>query len=246
VTAPNTESAPDSGSDPGSDSVAASGSAPGSGPRLSKQLPEPQAPDPQVPEPELPEPPAPPRSRRYDLRTELLIGVALVGGAAVLGLLMGLLWHLVAPKVPLYADTQAIYLLDPEGEQAISADMYFAMLGAGFGLLVGALAYWRSRAREGGVTVVVGLVLGGLLGSWIAMKLGVAMGPGSNIVATAKSVALGRTFYAPLTLTAKAMLLAWPAAALIALTVLTSLFTPRPAPTPIEWGNELKDRSDTL
>ena len=198
------------------------------------------------PDPELPEPPPPRRPRRYDLRTELLIGASLVAGSAVLGLLMGLLWHLVAPKVPLYADTSAIYLLDPEGEQAISSDMYFAMIGAGFGLLVGALAYWRSRAREGGLTVVVGLVLGGLLGGWIAMKLGVALGPSSNIVATAKAVPLGRTFYAPLTLTAKGMLLAWPAAALIALTVLTSLFTPKPTPSPVEWGNQLKDRSDTL
>ncbi|MBC3841970.1 hypothetical protein GXW82_22585 [Streptacidiphilus sp. 4-A2] len=33
-----------------------------------------------------------------------------------------------------------------------------------------------------------GLALGGLLGGYLAWKLGVALGPGSNIIATAKSV----------------------------------------------------------
>ena len=192
-------------------------------------------------------PPAPAR-RRVDLRalrTELLIGTALVAGSALLGLLMGLIWHLVAPRVPLYADSQDIYLLNPEGEQSIAADMYFAIIGVVCGLALGGLAYWRSRAREGGLGVALGLALGGLLGGYIAWKLGVALGPSGNIVATAKSVPLGRTFYGPLALTAKSVLLAWPAAALIALVALTGLLTPKP-PTaqPVLWGPPAQSPDD--
>ncbi|MBC3841969.1 hypothetical protein GXW82_22580 [Streptacidiphilus sp. 4-A2] len=98
-----------------------------------------------------PEAPEPPRSRALILRTELLIGLSLLAGSALLGLLMGLIWHWVAPQVPLYADSNAIYLLNPEGEQSISADMYFAIIGLIIGAVVGGLAYWRSRAREGGL-----------------------------------------------------------------------------------------------
>ncbi|WP_182442638.1 hypothetical protein [Streptacidiphilus sp. PB12-B1b] len=166
------------------------------------------------------------------LRTELLVGLALVAGSALLGLVMGLVWHWVAPKVPLYADSSDIYLLDPEGEQSISADLYFAGIGLVCGLLTGGLAYWRSRARQGGIAVAVGLALGGLAGGYVAWKLGVALGPSGNIVATAKSVPLGRTFYGPLALTAKGVLLAWPAASLLALVALTGLFTPKPAALP--------------
>jgi len=181
-------------------------------------------------------PEAPERPRAYALRTELLIGATLLAGSALLGLLMGLIWHWVAPKVPLYADSQDIYLLNPEGEQSIAADMYFGIIGLVCGLVTGGLAYWRSRAREGGLGVAFGLALGGLLGGYLAWKLGVALGPSSNIIATAKSVPLGRTFYGPLALTAKAVLLAWPAAALLALVALTGLFTPKPATEVALWG----------
>ena len=180
---------------------------------------------------------APGPSRARALRTELLIGAALLAGSALLGLLMGVVWHWVAPRVPLYADSQDIYLLNPEGEQSIASDVYFSVIGVVCGLVAAGLAYWRSRAREGGLGVVFGLVLGGLLGSYIAWKLGVALGPSGNIVATAKSVPLGRTFYGPLALTAKGVLLAWPAAALLALVSLTGLFTPKPAAEPVgHWG----------
>ena len=186
-----------------------------------------------------------PRPYARTLRTELLIGTALLAGSALLGLLMGLVWHWVAPRVPLYADSSDIYLLDPEGEQSIAADMYFGIIGAVCGLVTGGLAYWRSRAREGGVGVAVGLALGGLLGGYVAWKLGVALGPSGNIVATAKSVPLGRTFYGPLALTAKSVLLFWPAAALLALVALTALFTPKPAPPAAHWEEPRHEGHDT-
>jgi len=190
--------------------------------------------------PEAPEP-----KRAHTWRTELLIGAALLAGSALLGLLMGLIWHWVAPRVPLYADSSDIYLLNPEGEQSIAADMYFAVIGVVCGLVTGGLAYWRSRSRDGGLGVAFGLALGGLLGGWIAWQLGVALGPSGNIVATAKSVPLGRTFYGPLALTAKGVLLAWPAAAVLALVALTGLFTPKPTAPIASWGPAAPSPTDS-
>ncbi|WP_052069290.1 hypothetical protein [Streptacidiphilus albus] len=225
---------------------------------LSKSAPEPLPEPASPPEPEplsapLPGHPAeaadaPVRFSR-ELRTDLLLGLALIAGSAVLGLLMGLLWERVAPKVPLYADTSDIYLSDPEGEQAITADAYFAIIGAVIGLLLAALAYWRTRARDVGVGVPVGLALGGLLGGYLAMRLGVHLGPSSNIIATAKSVALGKTFYGPLAVTANGVLLAWPGVALVTLIVLTRIFSPKPSAPETLWAQPLSqaspERSDT-
>ncbi|MEZ0093084.1 hypothetical protein [Streptacidiphilus sp. EB129] len=170
-----------------------------------------------------------------ELRANLVIICALLVGSAVLGVLMGAVWHWLAPKVPLYADTSAVYLKDPEGEQAIGADGTFALIGLGFGLVAGALAYWRTRARQGGVTVAVGLALGGLLGAYIAAKVGTALGPTGDVVAAARAVPTGQTFYGPLKLTAQGVLTAWPIAALAVLMGLTALFTPKPQPQPMHW-----------
>lgn len=178
--------------------------------------------------------PAPARAPRK-LRDELLLGLLMLAGCALLGLLVGLLWHWLAPQVPLYADSTAVYLKDPEGEQAIGADGTLALLGAGFGLLAGAVAYLATRARRGGITVAVCLAGGGLLGGYVAMRLGVALGPGSNVIALAKAVPAGHTFYGPLKLTGKGMLLVWPAASLLTLIALTALFTPKPESVPVQW-----------
>ncbi|WP_370078980.1 hypothetical protein [Streptacidiphilus sp. MAP12-16] len=189
-------------------------------------------------------PPLPARPPR-NLRAELVIAAALVAGSALLGVLMGALWHWLAPRVPLYADTSAVYLKDPEGEQAVGADGTFALIGLGIGLLAGAAAYWTTRARQGGITVAVGLTAGGLLGGYVAVKLGAALGPGSDVVALARSVPTGQTFYGPLKLTAQGVLVAWPIAALAVLVGLTALFTPRPAPAPAHEETPPQDGPDT-
>jgi hypothetical protein len=180
--------------------------------------------------------PARPARTLRALGGELLWAVLLIASGALLGLLMGQCWHWLAPKVPLHSDTTAVYLNDPEGEQAIGADGTFALLGAGFGLLSGALAYLVTRARQGGIAVAVGLAAGGLLGSYLGWG-----GPKSAtsyqaaVLKLAKSVPTGHTFYGPLQLTTKAVVLIWPIVALIALMGLTALFTPRPKLPPPPW-----------
>ncbi|MFI9241255.1 AAA family ATPase [Streptomyces sp. NPDC053086] len=163
------------------------------------------------------------------LRTELREAAVLAVVSALGGVLLGLLWWWLAPHVPLVGDeidkSWAVYLKDTEGEQAVGVDGTFTLLGLAFGLVIGVVAFlWR---RRGGVPLVVALGLGGLLGSLLAWRLGVWLGPESDVLAHAQAVGRGVTFPAPLKLSAKGALLAWPLAGLLAHIGLTALFGPR-------------------
>ncbi|WP_201299821.1 hypothetical protein [Streptomyces mexicanus] len=162
--------------------------------------------------------------------------VALVA-VTVAGVLLGLLWLWLAPRVPLVGDVSGdswiVYLKDSEGEQAVGVDGTFTLLGLAFGV-VSAVAVFLAR-RRGGVPLVVALCLGGLLGSLLAWRLGVWLGPQQDVIAHAKAVGKGVTFSAPLKLGAKGALLAWPLAALVVHLALTALFAPR-EPEPHEQG----------
>lgn len=163
------------------------------------------------------------------MRTEVLEAAVITVASAVGGLLLGLLWWWLAPHVPLVGDeidrNWVVYLKDSEGEQAIGVDGTFTLLGLAFGLVSAvAVVLWR---RRGGVPLVVGLGLGGLLGSLVAWRLGVWLGPGSDVLAHAQAVGKGVTFSAPLKLSAKGALLAWPLAGVLVHLGLTALFGPR-------------------
>lgn len=156
---------------------------------------------------------------------------AAVTAAAVTlgGVLLGVLWWWLAPRVPyvgnVVGDDWVVYLKDSEGEQGIGVDGTFSLLALGFGA-VSALAVFLVR-RRGGVPLVVALAVGGLLGSVLAWRLGVWLGPATDLIAQARSAGKGVTFDAPLKLSAKGALLAWPFAALVLHLGLTGLFGPR-------------------
>ncbi|CAM5551545.1 ABC transporter permease OS=Streptomyces violarus OX=67380 GN=FHS41_005858 PE=4 SV=1 [Streptomyces violarus] len=145
------------------------------------------------------------------------------------GVLLGVLWWWLAPHVPLVGDVVegnwVVFLKDTEGEQAVGVDGTFTLLGLAFGV-VSALVVFLLR-RRGGVPLVVGLAVGGLLGSFVAWRVGVWLGPAEDVVAHAREVGRGVTFSAPLRLGAKGALLAWPFAALVLHLGLTALFGPR-------------------
>ncbi|MFF7975482.1 AAA family ATPase [Streptomyces sp. NPDC007905] len=154
----------------------------------------------------------------------ITLAVALLGGV-----LFGLLWWWLAPHVPLVADqvdkSWVVYLKDTEGEQAVGVDGTFTLLGLAFGVVSAAVVFLLRR--RGGVPLVVALGLGGLLASVLAWRLGVWLGPPSDVIAHAKAVGKGVTFSAPLKLSAKGALLAWPLAGLLVHLGLTALFGPR-------------------
>ncbi|WP_181767579.1 ABC transporter permease [Streptomyces albidus (ex Kaewkla and Franco 2022)] len=158
---------------------------------------------------------------RYEIRDGLLCALVV----AVLGVGLGLLWLWLAPRVPLVTVDNAVFLKDPEGEEAVGADGTFVLLALGFGVVTGALAFLRSRA--GGVGIVVGLAVGALLGSVLAWRLGVWLGPSSDLVAAAKAAGPGKTFHGPLKLQAKSALLVWPLLALLMHLLLIGVFGKR-------------------
>ncbi|MEU4036879.1 AAA family ATPase [Streptomyces collinus] len=172
------------------------------------------------------------------MKTEVREAAVITLAVALSGVLLGLLWWWLAPHVPLVGDqidkSWVVYLKDTEGEQAVGVDGTFTLLSLAFGA-VGAVVVFLLR-RRGGVPLVVALGLGGLLGAVLAWRLGVWLGPTSDVIAHARAVGKGVTFSAPLKLGAKGALLAWPLAALLVHLGLTALFGPRDPEVPYAGG----------
>jgi hypothetical protein len=156
-----------------------------------------------------------------ELRRGALIALLVTVG----GVLLGLLWLWLSPRIPMVSDGQAVYLKDTEGEEAIGSDGIFVLIAAGLGVLSAALVFWR--CRTGGVAVVMGLAIGGVLACLVGWRLGVWLGPPTDIVAHAKQVGPKKVFDGPLDLRAKSALISWSAGAMLAHLCLTSAFGPR-------------------
>ncbi len=78
--------------------------------------------------------------------------VALAVGVA--GLLLGLLWVWLAPRVQYVSNGEAVFLRNSESEARIAADGTFFLLSVGLGLLSAVGTFlWR---RAGGVPLVIG------------------------------------------------------------------------------------------
>ncbi|MFE6160674.1 DUF2567 domain-containing protein [Streptomyces sp. NPDC056486] len=175
------------------------------------------------------------------MKTEVRQAAVIMVAMAVCGVLLGLLWMWLAPRVPLIANNEAVYLYDTEGEQAIGVDGTFTLLALAFGAVSGAVVFLLRK--RGGIPLVVGLTAGGLLAAVVGWRFGIFLGPETDVVAHAKSVGKGVAFDAPLELKAKGALLAWPVAALLVHLGLTALFGPRdPDPYPLPYGDP--DRAD--
>ena len=177
------------------------------------------------------------------MKTELREAAVITVLVAITGVVLGLLWVWLAPRGPLVGeltdDSWVVYLKDTEGEQAVGVDGTFALLATACGAVSAAAVFaWR---RRGGVPLVVALALGGLLGSLLAWRIGVWLGPGQDVIAQAKAAGKGVTFSAPLKLSAKGALLAWSLAALLVHLGLTALFGPRD-PEPFGQGPVQKDQ----
>ncbi|GAX50696.1 hypothetical protein SO3561_02195 [Streptomyces olivochromogenes] len=179
------------------------------------------------------------------MKTEVLEAVVVTVAVALAGVLLGVLWWWLAPHVPLIADDSAVYLKDTEGEQAIGVDGTFTLLALAFGA-VSAVVVFLVR-RRGGVPLVVALAVGGVLGSLLAWRIGIWLGPTQNVVAHAKAVGKGVTFSAPLKLGAKGALLAWSLAGLVVHLGLTALFGPRdPDPYASPYGAPTSPQPPTV
>ncbi|MEU7294722.1 DUF2567 domain-containing protein [Streptomyces exfoliatus] len=185
-------------------------------------------------DPDWPPPPPPMLGPAGDPITgaEVVQGVLVTLVSAVAGALLGVLWLNLAPRVLLISDGEGVYLRNSEGEAAIGSDGTFVLLALAFGAVAGLVVFLLRR--KGGVPLVLGLAVGGVLGSLLAWGLGTYFGPARDVVAHAKAVGPNVAFEAPLELNlGAAAMLAWPLAATIVHLALTALFGPRdPEPEP--------------
>ncbi|MCQ6556079.1 ABC transporter permease [Streptomyces sp. C10-9-1] len=163
-------------------------------------------------------------AKARELRRDLRDAAVVLAGVTVLGVVLGLLWLWLAPRVPLVSDGEAVFLRNTESEEAVGADGMFALLAAGLGVLSAAAVFLFRR--RGGIALVLALALGGLLASLLGWGVGVWLGPGTDVAERARQVGEGVTFDAYLQLRAKGALLAWPLAAMVAHLGLTALFGP--------------------
>jgi hypothetical protein len=100
-------------------------------------------------------------------------GIAAVSVSA-LGLGLGLLWYLVVPPLPVRKVEGGFAYIQPDPEQPVAADGWFAILGLLFGVLM-ALAFWAILRKSRGPVQLAGLVLGAIAAGWIAFNFGMAL-----------------------------------------------------------------------
>ncbi|WIM98152.1 hypothetical protein ACTOB_001735 [Actinoplanes oblitus] len=117
------------------------------------------------------------QSSRRPWRRSVAVGAGAAAVVTVLGAPFGLLWHALAPSVPVIdAGDSGIVVNDPSPEQYIAADGWLTLLGIGFGLLV-AITAWLLMRRDRGPALLLGVVLGAGVGThWIAVPIGELIG----------------------------------------------------------------------
>lgn len=176
------------------------------------------------------QPPQSPRPEPAVSPADIRDGAVIALAVGVAGVLLGVLWAWLAPRVQYVSNGEAVFLRDTESEARIGSDGTFFLLSAGLGALSAAAVFlWR---RSGGVPQVVGLVVGSAFAALAGWRTGLWLGPSSDLVAVARRAGKGVPFDAPLELMAHGALLVWPMAAVIVHLALMGLWGPRePAPT---------------
>ncbi|MEV7524436.1 hypothetical protein [Streptomyces sp. NPDC091371] len=162
---------------------------------------------------------------------EVRDGAAVALAVGLAGVLLAVLWAWLAPRVQYVSNGEAVFLRNSESEARIGSDGTFFLLAAGLGALSAVGTFlWR---RAGGVPVVVGLAVGSVFAALVGWRLGLALGPSSNLAEAAARAGKGVPFDAPMELLAYGVLLAWPMTAVLLHLGLTALWAPRdPAPAP--------------
>lgn len=102
-----------------------------------------------------------------DVRPVLRIVLAVLVG----GVLLGLLWALVAPgRATVTTATGASAPLAGESDHVFDATAVFFLLATAYGVVVGALA-WRTTTRRGPV-ILLGIAVASTAAAWVAARVG--------------------------------------------------------------------------
>jgi hypothetical protein len=159
--------------------------------------------------------PAPPRR---PLRRTLIAAGLTVVVLAVLGGPLGLLWHFLAPTVPVInAGDGGIVINEQSPEEFVAADGWFTILGFAFGLIVAVVAWLVLRPYRG-PWLLISVTAGTFAASVMAWQIGRLIGLGAYQDWQRTSV-LRDTYQAPPDLHAYAVLLVPAFAAVIVLTL---------------------------
>lgn len=141
------------------------------------------------------------------------VGAVIVGASAVSGVLLGLLWWLIAPR------SEGMSLGDGQvftgtTEDVFAGEGYFVLMTAIAGLITGYVVYMvqfplaRRRTQDLRLTGLIAGLLGSIAGTVLAWRVGVALdGPLHAEVASADP---GEGLTVGLQLEATAFLVAWP------------------------------------
>lgn len=159
----------------------------------------------------------------------VVVQVAVV--SVVAGIVMGLLWWLLAPDVHGVVVDGGLGTDSREGQKLFERDAVFALLGAAFGLVLAIVfTVWH---RRNPVATLVSLAVFGVGGSLIARFAGGLLGPGDDVAGLADGTE--RVF--PLHLESDSALLVWSMVAVVVAAVI-ALFredqTPWSVPGPTE------------
>ncbi|WTW94407.1 hypothetical protein OG216_13850 [Streptomycetaceae bacterium NBC_01309] len=158
-------------------------------------------------------------------RGDVVAGGVVLGICLLVGAAAGAVWYAIAPDIPKIIVDHVEYLrpsAPPEAE--IARDGWFALIGSVVGLVLAILAFWKGRKYS--IGVAVGLGVGGLLGSYLAYKVGGALGPdtfGGQLLERDGRI----EFEEPLRVQAKGVLYLWPMASVILYLCLTAGFGAR-------------------
>jgi hypothetical protein len=159
--------------------------------------------------------PLPGRSKRRTAVVTVLAGLVV----ATAGAPLGVLWHFLAPTVPVVdAGASGFVVNDPSPEQYIAADGWFTIVGFGFGL-VAAIVTWLVLRRHRGPGLLLAVTAGALAAAPLAWYTGRLIG--RSAYAHWREIAVtGGTYQAPPDLHARGTLLVPAFAAVIVLTLL--------------------------
>ncbi|MBA3524755.1 MAG: hypothetical protein H0T85_09435 [Geodermatophilaceae bacterium] len=122
---------------------------------------------------------------------ELANSTRLATWLCLLGIPVGVLWWLVAPRRAYRVSAEGAFAVVAESEAAVGSDGWLLLMLTVVGILGGAFAWWRVRPR--GPYVPVGLAVGmfgcGLLAWFVGSLLG--SGPSAADLAEVGAVVLG-------------------------------------------------------
>lgn len=182
--------------------------------------------------PERPEIPSSPGTAgtRPTARSSAVWSVGLLAGSAALGLLGGLIWGEVAPRVLLQeVSAGTAQIVNTETRAFFGADVWFSGIAVVAGLLTGLLGYRLAVAPRDGAAralVALALILGAVAGGFTMMWAGGQIGLSAFTRQLGSSPA-GTLFPASLALGTKSALALWPL--LTSLVLLIADWGTRPA-----------------